>query len=168
MRAFVLFLLTSLMAFPVLAAEPKPFDSTSLAKIQAQRMGKPFILSLWSVNWCGSCIEELTMLGKLAKTQAHLPLVLVSVDNPEDSKAIQKTLHKLGLSQAESWVFDDPIPERLRASIDTTWQGELPRSYLYDRQHRREAISGVLSESRLKAWLRQHNQSTKFLQTSPQ
>lgn len=147
--------LVCLGAWPVFAAEPARFDSGSLAKIQARYAGKPFILSMWSVNWCGHCIDELTMLGKLSKSEKKLPLVLVAVDSPEDAEAIRKTLHTLGLSHAESWVFDDPIPERLRAAIDPTWQGELPRSYLYDKAHRRQAVVGELDKARLKAWLKQ-------------
>lgn len=149
------FLLACLAAWPVSAAEPARFDSGSLAKIEARYAGKPFILGMWSVNWCGHCINELTMLGKLAKNDKNLPLVLVAVDSPEDSEAIQKTLYKLGLSHVESWVFDDPIPERLRAAIDPTWQGELPRSYLYDKAHQRQATVGELDKTKLKAWLRQ-------------
>lgn len=153
-----LILLACLLAGSATAAELARFDSSSLAKIEARYAGKPFILSLWSVNWCGHCIEELTLLGKLAKTDKHLPLVLVSVDSPEDSAAIQKTLHKLGLTHAETWVFDDPIPERLRSSIDPSWQGDLPRSYLYDKAHQRQAVAGVLDEAKLRSWLKQQNQ----------
>lgn len=147
--------LACLAAWPASAAEPVRFDSGSLAKIEARYAGKPFILSLWSVNWCGHCINELTMLGKLSKTEKNLPLVLVAVDSPEDSEAIQQMLRKLGLSHAESWVFDDPIPERLRAAIDPAWQGELPRSYLYDKKHQRKATVGELDKTKLKAWLGQ-------------
>ncbi|MBN8763067.1 MAG: TlpA family protein disulfide reductase [Thiobacillus sp.] len=150
--------LAGLCAGAVSAAEPARFDAGSLAKIEARYAGKPFILSLWSVNWCGHCINELTMLGKLSKHEKNLPLVLVAVDSPEDSEAIRKTLHKLGLNHAESWVFDDPIPERLRATVDPAWQGELPRSYLYDKAHRRQAEVGELDETKLKAWLKQQRQ----------
>jgi thiol-disulfide isomerase/thioredoxin len=138
------------------AAEPASFTADSLAKIEARYAGKPFILSLWSVNWCGHCITELTMLGKLAKTKAPLPLVLVATDGMEFSAPIQKTLHRLGLAQMESWVFNDDIPERLRQTIDPNWHGEIPRTYLYDAQHRREAVAGVLGEQKLKAWLKKN------------
>ena len=143
-------------AAPAGAAEPKAFTATSLAAIQAKYAGRPFILSLWSVNWCGHCIDELTMLGKVAKARKQLPLVLVSTDTPESSSAIQATLKRLGLAGMGSWVFDDDIPERLRHVIDPDWHGELPRTYLYDAQHRREAVVGVLSEKKLKTWLKQH------------
>lgn len=150
--------LFGMMAVLVIAAsasavEPVPFTVTSLAKIKAQYAGRPFILNLWSVNECSYCIAELTLLGKLAKTQKRLPLVLVATDSPEFARAMQKTLGPLGLAGVDSWVFDDPIPERLRHAIDPSWYGELPRTYLYDARHQRETIVGVLGEQRLRAWL---------------
>lgn len=135
------------------AAEPVPFTVNSLAKIKAQYAGRPFILNLWSVNECSYCIAELTLLGKLAKMQKRLPLVLVATDSLEFSPAMQKTLGELGLGRMDSWVFDDAIPERLRHAIDPSWYGELPRTYLYDARHQRETIVGVLTEKRLRAWL---------------
>jgi thiol-disulfide isomerase/thioredoxin len=158
MRTRWLIFLSCWIAWSASAAELAGFDASSLAQIEERHAGKPFILSLWSVNWCGHCIEELTLLGQLAQTEKHLPLVLVSVDSLDDSAAILKTLHKLGLSHAEAWVFDDPIPERLRASIDPRWQGDLPRTYLYDKAHRRQAVMGVLDAAVLKAWLKQQSQ----------
>ena len=138
------------------AGEPASFTADSLARIKAQYAGRPFILSLWSVNECSYCIAELTLFGKYAKAQKHLPLVLVATDSPEFVPAIQTTLGQLGLGGMDSWVFDDAIPERLRHAIDPSWYGELPRTYLYDAQHRREAVVGVLGEKRLRAWLKKH------------
>jgi thiol-disulfide isomerase/thioredoxin len=144
---------------PVGAAELRPFTADSLAAIKAQYAGRPFILSLWSVNWCGHCITELTMLGKVAAeldargTQQKLPLVLVSTDTPESTPALQSTLKRLGLESVDSWVFDDAIPERVRYAVDPGWYGELPRTYLYNARHQREAVTGVLSEKKLKTWL---------------
>lgn len=143
-------------AAPVGAGEPAAFTSGSLEKIKAKYAGRPFILNLWSVNECSYCIAELTLLGKLAKTRKRLPLVLVATDSPEYATALQKTLRPLGLGGVDSWVFDDPIPERLRHAIDPSWYGELPRTYLYDARHQRETVVGVLSEQRLRAWLKKH------------
>lgn len=144
-------------AAPASAREPAPFTVESLEKIKAQYAGRPFILNLWSVKECGYCIAELTLLGKLAKTQKRLPLVLVATDSPEFAPAMQKTLGQLGLAGVDSWVFDDAIPERLRHAIDPSWYGELPRTYLFDARHQRETVVGVLSEQRLRVWLKNHH-----------
>ncbi|OJW85481.1 redoxin domain-containing protein [Thiobacillus sp. 65-1402] len=156
-RRLLLGMLAALvLAAPAGAGAPAGFTTDSLAKIKARYAGRPFILNLWSVNECSYCITELTLLGKLAKTQKRLPLVLVATDTPDYAAAMQKTLAPLGLGGVDSWVFDDPIPERLRHAIDPSWYGELPRTYLYDAQHQRETVVGVLSEQRLRAWLRKH------------
>ncbi len=156
-RRLLLGMLAALvLAAPAGAGEPAAFTTDSLAKIKARYAGRPFILNLWSVNECSYCITELTLLGKLAKTQKRLPLVLVATDTPDYAAAMQKTLAPLGLGGVDSWVFDDPIPERLRHAIDPSWYGELPRTYLYDAQHQRETVVGVLSEQRLRAWLKKH------------
>lgn len=138
------------------AAEPVPFTTDSLAKIEAQYAGRPFILSMWSVDGCSHCITELTLFGKLAKTYKNLPLVLVSIDGPEFIPALIKTTRRLGLENTQSWIFNDDIPERLRAVIDPAWRGEIPRTYLYDARHRREAIAGLVSETKVTSWLKQH------------
>lgn len=143
-------------SMPVHAGEPAAFTVDSLAEIKAQYSGRPFILGMWSVSECSYCMDELTMLGRLARVHKRLPIVLVATDTPAQSAAIQKILLPLGLASVDSWVFDDPIPERLRRAIDPAWYGELPRTYLYDAEHRRETVVGVLSEQRLQAWLRRN------------
>lgn len=142
------------LSLPASAGEPASFGVDSLAAIRARHVGRPFILALWSVNWCGHCIAELTMLGRIVQSGQALPLVLVSTDTPESATAIEATLKRLGLARQESWVFDDDIPERLRYAIDPAWRGELPRTYLYDTDHRRETVTGVLDEAALKDWLK--------------
>lgn len=144
-------------AAPAWAGEPKPFTAGSLDRIKEKYAGRPFILSLWSAQWCGHCISELTMLGKLYKTRKNMPLVLVSTDTPASAAEVQATLERLGLANADSWVFDDEIPERLRHAIDPGWHGDLPRTYLYDARHQCEAVAGVLSETKLRAWLGRHD-----------
>lgn len=138
------------------AGEPAAFTTDSLTKIKAQYAGRPFILNLWSVNDCNYCLAELALLGKYTKMQKRPFLVLVEINSPDYVPAIQKTLGPLGLGAVDSWVFNDPIPERLRHAIDPAWYGEVPRTYLYDARHQRETIVGVLSEQRLRAWLKQH------------
>ncbi len=137
------------------AAELRPFSAGSLAAIQAHFAGKPFILTLWSLE-CHHCAKELQLLGRLVRENRNLPLAIVSTDSPADAQALRAALKRHGLAQLDTWVFADAVPERLRYTIDPAWHGELPRSYLYDATHRREAHSGLLGEARLTAWLKQN------------
>lgn len=137
----------------VSAGELHPFTSDSLPAIRQQHAGRPFILTLWSLT-CHHCVKELQTLGRLARSERNLPLVIVSTDTPAEAPEIRAALKRFGLERFDTWVFVDAVPERLRYSIDPSWRGELPRSYLFDAAHRREAHSGMLSEAQLKGWLK--------------
>ena len=153
MRRFFAAMVAALAVASSASAATVPFTADSLAKIKAQYAGRPFVLSLWSFEECAYCIAELKQFGKLAQKRKRLPLVLVASDSPRHAPAIDKLLAELGLAAAESWVFDDAMPERLRHAVDPSWYGEVPRTYLYDARHQRETVIGVLSEARLRAWL---------------
>ncbi|WIM04848.1 MAG: TlpA family protein disulfide reductase [Candidatus Nitricoxidivorans perseverans] len=131
------------------AAELRPFTTGSVTAIKEQFAGRPFILVLWSTT-CTHCAGELKMLGRLVRKAPALPLALVSTDTPEDGKDIRAALGRFGLGRIDTWVFDDDVPERLRFAIDPSWRGELPRSYLFDAAHRREAHAGSLGEATVK------------------
>lgn len=144
-----------------LAGELRPFTADSLPAIQKRLAGRPFILTLWSLT-CHHCVRELQTLGRLARGGSRLPLVIVSTDTPAESGEIRAALKRFGLGHLDTWVFDDAMPERLRYAIDPAWRGELPRSYLFDAAHRREAHSGLLEEARLRDWLRRQGADLNF------
>ena len=135
------------------AAQTLAFGAASLENIRAQYAGRPFILALWSANGCTYCAKELVMLGELVKQHPDLPVVFVSTDGPEFAPQMEAMLASHGLAGKPSWVFDDEIPERPRRAIDPQWRGEVPRTYLYDARHAREAVPGLLGEARLRAWM---------------
>lgn len=133
----------------------QPMTRGSLAKIVAARRGQPFIVAYWSVT-CAHCPRELRALGELRQRYPQLQLVLVSTDTPEDAGEAARLAAGYGLGDVEQWVFAEAAPEILRAEIDSRWHGELPRTAFYDRQHRVEAFSGVVSAKRLQAWAEAH------------
>lgn len=136
----------------VAAAELRPFVAGSLAEIRAAHAGRPFVLALWSLD-CPHCGAELTLLGQLHTQHPGLALVVVSTDSPLEREALGARLREHGLADAEAWVYADAFSERLRFEIDPRWGGELPRVYLYDRQHTRRAHSGRLDTRELERWI---------------
>lgn len=136
-------------------AEVRPFGPGSLQQIQAERSGKPFILALWSAT-CTHCPSELKALGELSRQHPGLDIVLVAADTPTDTPQLEKLAADYGLGRQAQWVFADAQPEKLRFAIDRRWYGELPRTYFFDAQHRREAGSGVMPVERLERWVREH------------
>lgn len=158
MRRLTLSLLALWLAFGAacaFAGELRPFVADSLPAIQKHFAGRPFILTLWSLT-CHHCVKELQTLGRLARSERALPLVILSTDTPAEARAIQAALKRFGLERFDTWVFDDAVPERLRYALDPAWRGELPRSYLFDAAHRREAHTGLLGEAQIRDWLRRN------------
>lgn len=150
-------LLASYLSFSTALAHEglRPFVSGSLAKIAAERQGKPFIVALWSVG-CTHCPAELKALGEFRKKQPRLDVVLVSADSPEDAPQAMQLATGFGLKKSEQWIFADDMPERLRFEIDPRWHGELPRTLLYDSAHRITAVSGVIAHSQLDDWIKRN------------
>ena len=154
MRRFVLcFALFAVISPPAWSAhEIKPFVSGSYQQIISARKGKPFIISLWSLN-CGYCKVELGMLKKLSRKYPGLDLVLISTDTPEEQKMVSAALKKLSLDKTEAWLFADNYAERLRHEIDSNWYGELPRTYFFNANNEVKAVSGQIEQAEVERWI---------------
>lgn len=151
LRGLILWLLLS-SSFVVTASQTiNIFKPGSYSQILHQRQQQSFILVLWSID-CPPCYQELALLGEKIKEQPELDLVLVSTDATDDVREIKKQLTKYGLNSINAWVFDNQIAQQLRYEIDPGWYGELPRSYLFDKQHNRQPVSGVLKPEMLQRW----------------
>lgn len=128
----------------------RPFDTTSYASIVQAHRDQPFILGFWSLD-CPPCLRELEGLGRWTAEHPEAVLVLVATDEGMSVESLD-VLRRFGLETAENWAMAQPFDTRLRFTIDPLWYGELPRSYLFDDDNSREAISGVLEEQRLSQW----------------
>lgn len=137
------------------AGDLRVFAPGSLQKIVAERQGKPFVLAFWSIS-CTHCPSELKALGALKKAHPKLDVVLVAADSPDDAPQAAKIAQSHGLGKVPQWVFADEAPERLRFEVDPRWHGELPRTYLYDRAHVVEAVSGLVPQEQLAKWVREN------------
>jgi thiol-disulfide isomerase/thioredoxin len=136
----------------------KHFVHGSYQQIVSARAGKPFIISLWSLD-CTYCLDDMVLFGKLSKKYPDLDLVLISTDTPEQTKEIARRLQKYPLKKAESWVFADSFVERLRYEVDVQWYGELPRTYFYDAHGHVSALSGKLDYAKIEQWIRVSNKN---------
>jgi thiol-disulfide isomerase/thioredoxin len=134
------------------AQTAKHFVRGSYQEIVSARAGKPFIISLWSLD-CTYCHDDMVLFGKLSKRYPDRDLVLISTDTPEQIKEIARRLQKYPLKKAESWVFADSFVERLRYEVDTQWYGELPRTYFYDAQGHALGLSGKLDYTQIEQWI---------------
>jgi len=141
---------------PAFAGQTHPFVSGSKAGIVSERQGKPFILAFWSTS-CTHCPAELKALGALKRRYPTLDVVLVATDAEDEAAHAAEIVSGFGLAAAQQWIFSDlATPERLRFEIDPKWYGELPRTYLFDRNHRVEAVSGLIPAARLERWVQEN------------
>lgn len=133
----------------------RPFYNGSMQDIRDARPGKPFILGLWSLS-CSHCREDLALLSSLSQKYPELDVVLIATDMLEESSMATAALSRYPFRKMEHWIFADQFIEKLRYSIDNRWQGELPRTYLYDAAHRNQAISGKLDALQTERWIIEH------------
>ena len=148
MKKIVWISLLLFLSANVIAQQPiKNFTSGSYEQIVNQYNKQSFVMVLWSID-CPPCYKELEMLGREQK-QHVFNLVLISTDGTEATNEVTAVLKKYNLQNVNNWLFKEYSAQQLRYQIDPLWYGELPRSYLFNKTHQRQAVSGVLSSEQL-------------------
>lgn len=130
----------------------QPFNKDSLAKIETLYKDTEFLFVLWSLD-CPPCFKELELLSTLHKQDKLPRLILVSTDGQEHIQEVSSILKQYGLAHVENWYFNT-MPDLLRSKIDKKWYGELPRSYFYTQDGKRQSHSGALNQTVLTTWLK--------------
>ena len=131
----------------------KPLPAGGYQEMLKARQGQPFMLVLWSVA-CEPCRAQFPLLSDLAHANPRVPLVIVSTDGPGLEKSAVAALERYGLEHEDARIFAGDAAA-LRREIDPQWDGKLPRTYLYDASHARQAVSGALDRGRIDGWTRQ-------------
>lgn len=149
MEKLLMLCLLSLSASAV-AVELKPLSKAELGSLHQQHSTQNHAQIYWSLS-CVPCRHELKELGELAQGQT-LPISLINTGE-DSAEQIQAFLRQHHLEQQDHWLFADPIPERLRRAIDPQWFGELPRTYLVEKDGQTHAISGGMDMKLLVQWL---------------
>lgn len=150
LRTAVLVLLVAFIASADAAPE-RVFERDSYAHIRASHAGQPLVVHLWGMT-CGPCLVELPHWGALLRKRPELPLVLIQVD-PSSPDARAKRLVAAGLARAENWSANTEFDEFLRASIDPTWPGDMPRTLLISPGGQVKTIPGTAQMSEVERWL---------------
>jgi hypothetical protein len=140
-------ILLALLNNPAQAGQPplKAFITGSYQQILASNANQPFMLVVWSIS-CSSCLKDMALLSSIHKKRPELKMIMLATDDISETGQIQSILENSQLSSIENWVYADENSQKLQFEIDPKWYGELPRTYFFDKKHRREGISGVLSK----------------------
>lgn len=140
------------------AAELRGFDPDTMATVRQAYSGKPFVVSFWSMH-CEPCRAEMADWKTLRRRYPQIPVLLVAADSLRERKVIEAFLKRYDPGPVERWAFADDFQERIRYSVDRSWRGELPRTYLFDAEHRSEAISGAIRLDAVATWMKRQSVS---------
>ena len=125
--------------------EIKVFQKDSYQQILNHYKDQPLVLIIWSVT-CSACLTEMGLIHKIHQQKPGLNIIMLSVDGPEFFQEMEQIIKQKKLAGLEQWGFAEDNSPALRYAIDSRWYGELPRTYFFDRLHKKTGISGVLSE----------------------
>lgn len=140
----LIFMLASALSQAAEQPSIKAFVPGSYQQILTENTGKGFMLVLWSLD-CTTCIKDMELLSIIRKKQPALKIILISTDEFSAAAEVKTLLDKYQLGDAENWLFADDNSQKLRYEIDPSWYSELPRTYFYSADHRREGVSGSLT-----------------------
>jgi thiol-disulfide isomerase/thioredoxin len=128
---------------PSIAPEPAPpkgvpaLDEAGFHKVLEQYRGRVLLVNFWA-TWCEPCREEFPGIVRLYRVyhSRGLSVVAISMDEPHSVNAIQQFLKSqhaaFGCYRQEFHNFPALVD-----SIDPSWGGGIPASFLYDRQGKR-------------------------------
>ncbi|HEU4595143.1 MAG TPA: TlpA disulfide reductase family protein [Pyrinomonadaceae bacterium] len=114
--------------------EIKEADLKSLLGAGAGRK-RPLLVNFWA-TWCAPCREEFPDLVQIREQFAadRLDFVLVSLDDPSDiGKAVPEFLAEARAAAFPSYLLNADDSDAAINLVDSTWSGELPATFLYDR-----------------------------------
>ncbi len=115
-------------------AELKEEGLKSLLGVGARRE-RPLLVNFWA-TWCVPCREEFPDLVKIREQYAdeRLDFVTVSLDDISDiGKAVPEFLREQRATRMPAYLLHVPDEGTAINFVDATWQGELPATFLFDR-----------------------------------
>ena len=146
---FALLIPSALQAAPTAV----PADAPTIQKAIAAQKGHVVLVNFWA-TWCGPCVAEFPAIVQVSRQykKQGLSVITVSADAARDRiTKVQPFLVKQGVT-FPVYLERSVDPEDFINAFDTTWQGDLPRTFIYDRQgHRVKTLSGEQTAQSLAA-----------------
>lgn len=134
-------------------ANSLPFTEQAFTELKQQKLGTKWLIILWSIE-CPPCFKELELVNKLNKELDQVNVVLINTDdNRESRKLSKKIIADFQLVQLNNYFFVEDQAAQNRYLIDSSWYGELPRSYFIDSRGIFHGKSGLVDEQVIRKWL---------------
>ncbi len=119
----------------------EPINEQGLRQLIHERAGRVLLLNFWA-TWCKPCVEEFPELIRLQQTyrDSLVDIIAISVDYPDEvASKILPFLDSLGVSFTV-FVADIPKPDDLIITLNPTWSGAVPATFVFDRYGQRRAF----------------------------
>ena len=153
MRTSVPTILGLLLTVTAAHAAVTPADAPALKKAIAAQKGHVVLVNFWA-TWCGPCVAEFPAIVKVSRQYKAqgLSVIAVSADSANSLHTkVEPFLAKQGAT-FPAYLEKSADPEDFINALDPTWQGDLPRTYIYDRQGRRvKTLAGEQTAQNLAA-----------------
>jgi thiol-disulfide isomerase/thioredoxin len=130
-----------------------------LRKTLAGHRGRVVVLHVWA-SWCAPCLDELPLMGQLARELRGKGVELVSVALDDPTSAAARRVGQL-ISERAGSALDNQIvkvddPDTFIAGIDPKWEGTIPAVFFYDRQGTlRRGLTGDITREEIEKYARE-------------
>lgn len=126
---------------PARTGGPVVLPATADAVLARVRRGdaRATMVNVWA-TWCAPCRAEFPAMLRVAEARRArgFRLVLVSADFPDQLPAVREFLRAHGIRDT-SWIETGP-PMAFIDSLERSWSGALPATFVYDDGGRRVAF----------------------------
>jgi thiol-disulfide isomerase/thioredoxin len=132
-----------------------PLNQAGLKRTIASERGKVVIVNMWA-TWCAPCKAEMPALVSFERQHAgqKVKLILLSANEPEEKKAAETFLERSGFGSA-AYIKQDKDDQQFINSVDPTWSGALPATFVYDRSGKLvKSFFGTVDMNELEALIR--------------
>ena len=104
-----------------------------LAQKTDPKRTKPLLVNFWA-TWCDPCREEFPDLVKIDKDYRSkgLDFIAISLDDPPDIKTTVPAFLREMQATMPAYLLNVSDPEPALLSVDPSWSGALPATFLYD------------------------------------
>jgi thiol-disulfide isomerase/thioredoxin len=136
--AAVLLLAAVMSSNLCLAGQKIVYGDANAVKHQiAADKGHVVLLNFWA-TWCAPCVAEYPSLVKLNREYKGpgLDVIAVSLDLHEDIDGKVVPFIAAQKPNFTQFVLDADDPEKAIDAFDPTWQGDIPRTFVYSKSGR--------------------------------
>jgi thiol-disulfide isomerase/thioredoxin len=128
------------------ASEPstvQELDEAGLTKLllrdassTPQQSARPLLVNFWA-TWCDPCREEFPDLVKIDQEfrPRGLDFIIISLDDADEiNNLVPRFIERMGAGAIPAYLLNAKDPEAAISAVDKQWRGELPATFLFNRQ----------------------------------